>query len=167
MLKIIFLFFMMGGIPVAIAMSGAYGSVLSDDYMDMVDGLRAFINQLADPLTSLGEVTSFGAGNIILGGNGSDLLIGGGGNDSLSGGAMLNYLVHPRAVVGVSAQHVDQAMQYATSLDWDVHERFKLYASLGDHLPADRAGPAAAVAPGVAQRGWSGRVGMGWGHANL
>ncbi len=51
-------------------------------------------------------------------------------DDSFSGGAMFNYLLHPRAVLGVSAQHVDQAMQYATSLDWDVVDRFKLYGNL-------------------------------------
>jgi hypothetical protein len=51
-------------------------------------------------------------------------------DDSLSGGVMFNYLVHPRAVVGVSAQQVDEAMQYATSLDWDVRDRLKLYANL-------------------------------------
>ncbi|WP_455887270.1 CS1-pili formation C-terminal domain-containing protein [Pseudomonas rustica] len=51
-------------------------------------------------------------------------------DDSFSGGAIVNYLLHPRAVLGGSVQHVDQAMQYATSLDWDVRDRFKLYANL-------------------------------------
>ncbi|MDH1561110.1 heme peroxidase [Pseudomonas chengduensis] len=81
----------------AIALSGAYGSVLSDDYMDMVDGLRAFINQLADPLTTSGEVTSFGAGNIILGGNGSDLIAGNGGDDLIDGDMWLNVRISVRA----------------------------------------------------------------------
>ncbi|MGH8464644.1 MAG: TcfC E-set like domain-containing protein, partial [Pseudomonas sp.] len=49
---------------------------------------------------------------------------------SLSAGAIANYLLHPRAVVGVSLQHIDEAMQYGTSLDWDVQERFKLYGNL-------------------------------------
>ncbi|WP_192985252.1 peroxidase family protein [Pseudomonas sp. EggHat1] len=80
----------------AIALSGAYGSVLSDDYMDMVDGLRAFINELADPLTSLGEVTSFGAGNIIFGGNGSDLIAGNGGDDLIDGDMWLNVRISVR-----------------------------------------------------------------------
>ncbi|MGF0336471.1 peroxidase family protein, partial [Ectopseudomonas toyotomiensis] len=80
----------------AIALSGAYGSVLSDDYMDMVDGLRAFINQLADPLTTSGEVTSFGAGNIILGGNGSDLIAGNGGDDLIDGDMWLNVRISVR-----------------------------------------------------------------------
>ncbi|MFI8608431.1 peroxidase family protein [Pseudomonas sp. NPDC077649] len=81
----------------AIAMSGAYGSVLSDDYMDMIDGLRAFINELADPLTTAGEVTSFGAGNIILGGNGSDLIAGNGGDDLIDGDMWLNVRISVRA----------------------------------------------------------------------
>ncbi|NMY16249.1 heme peroxidase [Pseudomonas sp. WS 5019] len=81
----------------AIALSGAYGSVLSDDYMDMVDGLRAFINQLADPLTTSGEVTSFGTGNIILGGNGSDLIAGNGGDDLIDGDMWLNVRISVRA----------------------------------------------------------------------
>ncbi|WP_313739481.1 TcfC E-set like domain-containing protein [Pseudomonas sp.] len=51
-------------------------------------------------------------------------------HDRFSGGASFNYLVHPRAVLGLSAQHVDATMQYATSLDWDVRDRFKLYANL-------------------------------------
>ncbi|VVP92358.1 hypothetical protein PS910_02999 [Pseudomonas fluorescens] len=51
-------------------------------------------------------------------------------DDSLSSGAMVNYLLHPRAVVGLSAQHVDDAMQYATSLDWDVQDRLKIYGNL-------------------------------------
>ncbi len=51
-------------------------------------------------------------------------------HDSVSGGAIVNYLLHPRAVLGLSAQHVDATMQYATSLDWDVRDRFKLYANL-------------------------------------
>lgn len=51
-------------------------------------------------------------------------------DDSLSAGAMANYLLHPRAVLGVSVQRIDEAMQYGTSLDWDVQERFKLYGNL-------------------------------------
>ncbi|WP_252090497.1 CS1-pili formation C-terminal domain-containing protein [Pseudomonas sp. MWU13-3659] len=49
---------------------------------------------------------------------------------SLSAGVLGNYLLHPRAIVGLSAQHIDAAMQYGTSLDWDVADRFKLYANL-------------------------------------
>ncbi|MGA9662468.1 MAG: CS1-pili formation C-terminal domain-containing protein [Pseudomonas alloputida] len=45
-------------------------------------------------------------------------------------GALSNYLMHPAAVLGLSLQQVDADLQMGTSLDWDVHERFKLYASL-------------------------------------
>ncbi|EIK95992.1 hypothetical protein PMM47T1_13570 [Pseudomonas sp. M47T1] len=53
-------------------------------------------------------------------------------NDSggLSAGVLTNYLLHPRAVVGLSAQRVDDQMQYGTSLDWDPHDRFKLFGNL-------------------------------------
>lgn len=51
-------------------------------------------------------------------------------DDSLSAGVMANYLMHPRAIVGLSAQRVDQTLQYGTSLDWDVRDRFKLYGNL-------------------------------------
>lgn len=51
-------------------------------------------------------------------------------DNSLSAGVMANYLLHPRAILGVSAQRIDEAMQYGTSLDWDVLERFKLYGNV-------------------------------------
>lgn len=51
-------------------------------------------------------------------------------DQSLSAGVLGNYLLHPRAIVGLSAQRIDDAMQYGTSLDWDVGDRFKLYANL-------------------------------------
>ncbi|WP_416423370.1 TcfC E-set like domain-containing protein [Pseudomonas sp. App30] len=48
----------------------------------------------------------------------------------LSAGVLTNYLLHPRAVVGLSAQRVDDRVQYGTSLDWDPHDRFKLFGNL-------------------------------------
>lgn len=51
-------------------------------------------------------------------------------DDSLAAGVLANYLLHPRAIVGVSAQRIDDAMQYGTSLDWDVRDRVKLYGNL-------------------------------------
>lgn len=51
-------------------------------------------------------------------------------DDSLSAGVLANYLLHPRAIVGLSAQRIDQMMQYGTSLDWDVFDRFKLYSNV-------------------------------------
>ncbi|MEX5352986.1 CS1-pili formation C-terminal domain-containing protein [Pseudomonas juntendi] len=50
--------------------------------------------------------------------------------DGLGAGVMSNYLLHPRAVLGLSAQHVDESMQYGTSLDWDVLERLKFYGNI-------------------------------------
>ncbi|MBM7399798.1 outer membrane usher protein FimD/PapC [Pseudomonas sp. M5] len=51
-------------------------------------------------------------------------------DDTLAAGVLANYLLHPRAIVGVSAQRLDDAMQYGTSLDWDVRDRLKLYGNL-------------------------------------
>jgi len=50
--------------------------------------------------------------------------------DSLSTGVMANYLLHPRAILGLSVQQVDETKQYGTSLDWDVLDRFKFYGNL-------------------------------------
>ncbi|MDH4566536.1 heme peroxidase, partial [Pseudomonas sp. BN414] len=63
----------------AIATQGAYGSVLTN--ISLISGLQEFLGA---------GVTSYGAGNIMLGGNGSDLLIGGGGNDLIDGDKWLN-----------------------------------------------------------------------------
>ena len=51
-------------------------------------------------------------------------------DDSLSAGVLGNYLVHPRAVLGLSVQRIDEAMQYGTSLDWDALDRLKLYGNV-------------------------------------
>ncbi|MGR3990941.1 MULTISPECIES: TcfC E-set like domain-containing protein [Pseudomonas] len=50
--------------------------------------------------------------------------------DSLGAGVLANYLLHPRAVLGVSAQRVDEAIQYGTSLDWDAFDQLKLYGNV-------------------------------------
>ena len=62
-----------------IAVSGAYGSVLEN--IALIDGLQG----LLDGLLRWQPVTSFGAGNIILGGDGSDLIEGRGGDDLIDG----------------------------------------------------------------------------------
>jgi len=49
---------------------------------------------------------------------------------SLSAGVLANYLVHPRAVLGASVQQVDDAMQYGTSLDWDMADRLKVFGNV-------------------------------------
>jgi len=53
-----------------------------------------------------------------------------GREQSVAAGVMTNYLLHPRAVLGLSAQRIDDAFQYGTSLDWDVLDRLKLYGNL-------------------------------------
>ena len=50
--------------------------------------------------------------------------------DSVSAGVIANYLLHPRAVLGLSAEHVDNGMQYGTSLDWDLLDTLKLYGNV-------------------------------------
>ncbi|MFT0518110.1 TcfC E-set like domain-containing protein [Pseudomonas faucium] len=50
--------------------------------------------------------------------------------DSLSAGLMANYLLHPRAVLGLSAQRIDDRLQYGTSLDWTPRDRTTLYANV-------------------------------------
>ncbi len=68
-----------------IAVSGAYGSVLEN--IALINGLQAFLNDLTP---GNGNVPSFGAGNIILGGAGSDLIEGRGGDDLIDGDLWLN-----------------------------------------------------------------------------
>ena len=48
----------------------------------------------------------------------------------LAAGVIGNYLLHPRMVVGLSTQRIDGQMQYGTSLDWDVLDRFKVFGNL-------------------------------------
>ena len=65
-----------------IAVSGFTGSVLTN--IALIDGLQEFLDQNGAP------VTSFGSGNIILGGEGSDILEGRGGDDLIDGDQWLN-----------------------------------------------------------------------------
>ncbi len=51
-------------------------------------------------------------------------------DDSFTAGAFTNYLAHPRVVLGLSTQRIDELMQYGGSLDWDVLDPLKLYASV-------------------------------------
>lgn len=48
----------------------------------------------------------------------------------LAAGVVANYLLHPRAVLGVSTQAVGSQIQFGASLDWDVAERARLYANV-------------------------------------
>ena len=69
-----------------IATSGVNGSVLTN--IALIDGLQEFLGA---------GVTSFDAGNIILGGNGSDIIEGRGGNDLIDGDRWLNVRISVRA----------------------------------------------------------------------
>ncbi|HBX53801.1 MAG TPA: heme peroxidase [Pseudomonas sp.] len=71
-----------------IANAGAKGSVLTAEGIARIDGLQEFLNEALG-----GTVTSFGAGNIILGGGGSDIIEGRGGDDLIDGDLMLNVRV--------------------------------------------------------------------------
>ena len=44
-------------------------------------------------------------------------------------GGIVNYLAHPRAVLGLSAQQVGQQRALGGSLDWQAHDRFNLYSN--------------------------------------
>ncbi|UUZ65866.1 hypothetical protein LP417_09465 [Polaromonas sp. P1-6] len=73
----------------AIAFSGFTGSVLTN--IGLINGLQDFLGA---------GVTSFSAGNIILGGNGSDIIEGGGGDDLIDGDKWLNVRISVRDTGG-------------------------------------------------------------------
>jgi Ca2+-binding RTX toxin-like protein len=73
----------------AIATSGAQGSTLTN--IDLVAGLRDLLETMLG-----GPVTSFNAGNIILGGDGSDIIEGRGGDDLIDGDKFLNVRISVR-----------------------------------------------------------------------
>ena len=68
-----------------IAVAGAQGSVLTN--IALINGLQDFLGA---------GVTSFGSGNIILGGSGSDIIEGRGGDDLIDGDQWLNVRVSVR-----------------------------------------------------------------------
>ncbi|NOT42738.1 MAG: hypothetical protein HOP13_19850 [Alphaproteobacteria bacterium] len=75
---------------ISIAASGAQGSTLTN--IALVNGLQ----QMLDTMLG-GPVTSFNAGNIILGGDGSDIIEGRGGDDLIDGDKWLNVRISVRA----------------------------------------------------------------------
>ena len=80
-----------------IRIAGAQGSMLTD--FDLIDGLREFLGQAgAGPDGILDTADDqFDAGNILLGGSGSDLIEGRGGDDLIDGNAWLNVRISVRA----------------------------------------------------------------------
>ncbi|NQD93751.1 heme peroxidase, partial [Pseudomonas sp. CrR25] len=82
-----------------IANAGAYGSILTNNHIDLIAGLRAFLGSAAaGPDGILGNADDqFGSGNIILGGDGSDIIEGRGGDDLIDGDMWLNVRISVRA----------------------------------------------------------------------
>ena len=79
-----------------ILLAGAKGSVLTN--LDLISGLRAFLGTAAagpDGITGNAD-DQFGSGNILLGGDGSDILEGRGGDDILDGDRWLNVRISVR-----------------------------------------------------------------------
>ncbi|MDZ4280055.1 MAG: peroxidase family protein [Hydrogenophaga sp.] len=77
--------------------AGAQGSVLTN--FDLVSGLRDFVGDAGNGAdgTAGNADDSFGAGNIILGGDGSDVIEGRGGDDLIDGDMWLNVRISVRA----------------------------------------------------------------------
>ena len=48
----------------------------------------------------------------------------------MTAGASINYLLHPRVVVGVSGRQVKGDMQYGTSIDWTLAHNASVYANV-------------------------------------
>ena len=45
-------------------------------------------------------------------------------------GASINYLLHPRVILGLSARQVREKLQYGSSIDWSLADSTSLYANL-------------------------------------
>ena len=73
---------------------GATGGALTN--LDLIDGLEALLNQAGIPTAGVPPVTGFVAGNIILGGDGSDIIDGRGGDDLIDGDKWLNVRISVR-----------------------------------------------------------------------
>lgn len=48
----------------------------------------------------------------------------------MTAGASLNYLLHPRAILGLSARQVKNRMQWGTAIDWTLASNLTFYANL-------------------------------------
>jgi hypothetical protein len=49
---------------------------------------------------------------------------------AITAGASVNYLLHPRVILGLSAREVRDQLQYGSSVDWTVANNTSLYANL-------------------------------------
>ena len=51
-------------------------------------------------------------------------------DQGLTYGALVNYLLHPRVILGMDAQRVAQKMQYGSSIDWSLTDKASLYSNI-------------------------------------
>ncbi|WP_130903559.1 MULTISPECIES: CS1-pili formation C-terminal domain-containing protein [unclassified Pseudomonas] len=51
-------------------------------------------------------------------------------NGDATAGAAINYLLHPRVILGLSARQVRSTLQYGSSIDWSLANSINLYANL-------------------------------------
>lgn len=49
---------------------------------------------------------------------------------SPTAGASVNYLMHPRVILGLSARQIREKLQYGTSIDWTLANHISLYANV-------------------------------------
>ncbi|VVN77005.1 hypothetical protein PS718_00808 [Pseudomonas fluorescens] len=49
---------------------------------------------------------------------------------SPTAGASVNYLMHPRVILGLSARQIREKLQYGTSIDWTLANHMSLYANV-------------------------------------
>ena len=49
---------------------------------------------------------------------------------AMTAGASLNYLLHPRVILGLSARQVREQLQYGSSIDWTVANNTSVYANV-------------------------------------
>lgn len=49
---------------------------------------------------------------------------------AVAAGGILNYLAHPRAVLGLSAQHLDGEATFASSVDWQVNDSADVFTNV-------------------------------------
>ncbi|MHC8383431.1 CS1-pili formation C-terminal domain-containing protein [Pseudomonas sp. LB3P14] len=49
---------------------------------------------------------------------------------STTAGASINYLMHPRVILGLSARQIREKLQYGTSIDWTLANHISLYANV-------------------------------------
>ncbi|MDD0970654.1 MULTISPECIES: CS1-pili formation C-terminal domain-containing protein [Pseudomonas] len=49
---------------------------------------------------------------------------------SPTAGASINYLLHPRVILGLSARQIREKLQYGTSIDWTLANHVSLYANV-------------------------------------